>query len=105
MQWTVAVPFSRYLPSRSRALRHSSCGRADSLVPYCQSWLVDRKQQPKYHFIFHESLFTLAPGEECKGSAFGSVRLLVCITPKTIALIDLFFFTKEGVYTRGSGLL
>ena len=44
-------------------------------------------------------LTTLAPGEESEGNAFRSVCLSVrmCIS-KTVAPIDLIFFTQEVLY-------
>ena len=51
----------------------------------------------------HACLVTLAPGEECEGNAFGSVSLSVCMSvrarnSKTIAPINLIFFTQEVLY-------
>ena len=44
-------------------------------------------------------LFTLAPGVECKGNAFGVVCLFFCprVTKKTIASIDLIFYTRTNI--------
>ena len=43
-------------------------------------------------------LTTIAPGEECKGKAFGSVCLHMCVrmgNSKTIAPIDVIFLHKK----------
>ena len=48
------------------------------------------------------SSIIFAPGEECEGSAFGSVCLSVCLfvslcahNSKTIAQIDFIFYTRR----------
>ena len=51
-------------------------------------------------------LVTLTPGEECEGSAFGSICLSICMSvrmrnSKIIAPIGLIFLYKK-YYTRGS---
>ena len=73
------------------------------LLRYCQIW------QSQSIIIVYEwivdigvGMFTLAPGEECEGHAFGSVCLYVCLSVRM--RIDLIFLHNK-YYARGSVLL